>query len=154
MLRPRFPLLVIALIASLAGPLSGQNVAPSDTDTPTTSLKLNVKTVLVDVVVTDKNGHAVPGLTKGDFQVLEDGKPQTISFFEPNFGSTPGSANAAPAPALPPNTFTNVPTVIPNDSVNVLLMDALNTAEGDQSYVHKEMVRYLTARALCPSGCF
>ena len=144
MLRPRFPLLVIALIASLAGPLSGQNVAPSDTDTPTTSLKLNVKTVLVDVVVTDKNGHAVPGLTKGDFQVLEDGKPQTISFFEPNFGSTPGSANAAPAPALPPNTFTNVPTVIPNDSVNVLLMDALNTAEGDQSYVHKEMVRYLT----------
>jgi VWFA-related protein len=144
MLRPRFPLIIVALIASLAGPLSAQNVAPSDTDTPTTSLKLNVKTVLVDVVVTDKSGHAVPGLTKGDFQVLEDGKPQTISFFEPNFGSTPGSANAAPAPALPPNTFTNVPTVIPNDSVNVLLMDALNTAEGDQSYVHKEMVKYLS----------
>jgi VWFA-related protein len=145
MLRSRFPLLVAALIATLSGPLSGQNVAPSDTDSPTTSLKLNVKTVLVDVVVTDKGGHAVPGLTKDDFQVLEDGKPQTISFFEPNFGSTPGGANtSAPAPALPPNTFTNVPTVIPNDSVNVLLMDALNTAEGDQSYVHKEMVRYLT----------
>src|SRR5271163_81210 len=101
MLRPRFPLLVVALIASLAGPLSGQNVAPSDTESPTATLKLNVKTVLVDVVVTDKSGHAVPGLTKDDFQVLEDGKAQTISFFEPNFGSTPGSANAAPAPALP-----------------------------------------------------
>ncbi|MGD0628569.1 MAG: VWA domain-containing protein [Terracidiphilus sp.] len=107
-----------------------------------TTLKLNVRTVLVDVVVTDKSGHAVPGLTKGDFQVSEDGKPQTISFFEPNFSTAPDATAAAP-PALPPNTFTNVPTVVPNDSVNVLLMDALNTAEGDQSYVHKEMVRYL-----------
>src|ERR1700677_831781 len=144
MLRSRFPLLVAALIATLSGPLSGQNVAPSDTDSPTTSLKLNVKTVLVDVVVTDKGGHAVPGLTKDDFQMLEDGKPQTISFFEPNFGATSEAADAATPPPLPPNTFTNVPTVVPNDSVNVLLMDALNTAEGDQSYVHKEMVRYLS----------
>ena len=146
MLRPRFPLLVVALVASLAGPSYSQtsnvqNVEPADTESPATTLKLNAKTVLVDVVVTDKGGHAVPGLTKDDFQVIEDGKPQTISFFEPNFGSTPSGANAAP-PALPPNTFTNVPTVIPNDSVNVLLMDALNTAEGDQSYVHKEMVHY------------
>jgi VWFA-related protein len=39
--------------------------------------------------------------------------------------------------------------VTPNDSVNVLLMDALNTAEGDQMYVHKEMVRYL---ATIPQG--
>jgi VWFA-related protein len=108
-----------------------------------TTLKLNVRTVLVDVVVTDKSGHAVPGLTKDDFQVLEEGKAQTISFFEPNFSAS-DPANAATPPALPPNTFTNVPTVVPNDSVNVLLMDALNTAEGDQSYVHKEMVRYLT----------
>jgi len=143
MLRPRFPVVVLALVASLAVPLSAQNVEPQDTQTPAATLKLNVKTVLVDVVVTDKGGHAVPGLTKDDFQVLEDGKPQTISFFEPNFGSTPDGAGAASPPALPPNTFTNVPTVIPNDSVNVLLMDALNTPEGDQSYVHKEMVRYL-----------
>jgi VWFA-related protein len=141
--RRCFSLLTVALIASLAGPLRAQNVAPSDTQAPAATLKLNVKTVLVDVVVTDKSGHVIPGLTKDDFQVLENGKPQTISFFEPNFGATPGAADAAAPPALPPNTFTNVPTVIPNDSVNVLLMDALNTAEGDQSYVHKEMVKYL-----------
>jgi VWFA-related protein len=142
---PLVPALLFAvLLASSANPLRAQNVAPADTEAPTTTLKLNAKTVLVDVVVTDKSGHAVAGLTKNDFQVLEDGKPQTISFFEPNFGSTSTGANAAAPPALPPNTFTNVPTVIPNDSVNVLLMDALNTAEGDQSYVHKEMVKYLS----------
>ncbi len=142
MQRCRFPMLVLALVSFLVAPLLSQTALPSDTESPMTTLKLNVRTVLVDVVVTDKSGHAVPGLTKDDFQVFEDGKPQTISFFEPNFSTAP-DANAAPPPALPPNTFTNVPTVVPNDSVNVLLMDALNTAEGDQSYVHKEMVRYL-----------
>jgi VWFA-related protein len=136
---------VLVLVASafLTCPFFAQNAAPADGESPMTTLKLNVKTVLVDVVVTDKNGHPVPGLTKDDFQMFEDGKPQAISFFEPNFGATPEAADAATAPPLPPNTFTNVPTVVPNDSVNVLLMDALNTAEGDQSYVHKEMVRYL-----------
>ena len=130
-----FPLFVLALIASLAGQVVAQTALQSDTESPMTTLKLNVRTVLVDVVVTDKSGHAVPGLTKDDFQVLEEGKAQTISFFEPNFSAS-DPANAATPPALPPNTFTNVPTVVPNDSVNVLLMDALNTAEGDQSYVH------------------
>jgi VWFA-related protein len=142
MQRCRYPLFALALIPFLAGSVSSQTVLPSDSDSSVATFKLNVKTVLVDVVVTDKAGHAVPGLTKDDFQVSEDGKPQTISFFEPNFSAAPDAATAAP-PALPPNTFTNVPTVVPNDSVNVLLMDALNTAEGDQSYVHKEMVRYL-----------
>jgi VWFA-related protein len=104
---------------------------------------LNVRTVLVDVVVTDKDNRAVPGLKKEDFQVLEDGKPQDISFFEPNFAADASAANAAPAPHLPPNFFTNVPPVAPNNSVNVLLMDALNTQLADQSVVHRQMVKYL-----------
>jgi len=143
MRRSRF-VLVLAVSAFLTCPFFAQNAAPADSETSVTTLKLNARTVLVDVVVTDKSGHPVPGLTKDDFQMLEDGKPQTISFFEPNFGATSEAADAATPPPLPPNTFTNVPTVVPNDSVNVLLMDALNTAEGDQSYVHKEMVRYLS----------
>jgi len=143
MLRTRIALLVLAPVALLAGRARAQNAVQPDSNSPVATFKLNARTVLVDVVVTDKNGHAVPGLQKGDFQVFEDGKPQTISFFEPNFSAALDAANATPPPALPPNTFTNVPTVVPNDSVSVLLMDALNTAEGDQSYVHKEMVRYL-----------
>ena len=115
-------------------------MAPQESETPAATLKLNVRTVLVDVVVTDKDNRAIPGLTKNDFQVFEDGKPQAITYFEPNFV---GSAAVATPPPLPPNTFTNVPTVVPTDSVNILLMDALNTEEGDQSYVHKEMVKYL-----------
>ena len=38
--------------------------------------------VLVDVVVTDKDGGIVRGLTKDDFVVYEDGAPQAIETFE------------------------------------------------------------------------
>src|ERR1017187_4482959 len=143
MLRCRPALLVPALVALLSGLAPAQTAAPPETETPVATLRLNVRTVLVDVVVTDKSNKAVPGLQKGDFQVYEDGKPQTITFFEPRFAAPAGAGGATPAPALPPNTFTNVPSVTPNDSINVLLMDSLNRAVGDQAYVHKEMVRYL-----------
>ena len=143
MLRCLFASLVSAFVAVQAGPVFSQNVVPSDTETPAATFKLNVRTVLVDVVATDKENRAVPGLKKEDFQVFEDGKPQSISFFEPHFAAEPGTVNAASTPVLPPGTFTNVPAVAPNDAVNILLMDALNTQTVDQAYVHKQMVNYL-----------
>jgi VWFA-related protein len=38
--------------------------------------------VVIDVSVKDKSGNVMPGLKKGDFTILEDGKPQPISVFE------------------------------------------------------------------------
>src|SRR5258705_12013776 len=38
--------------------------------------------VIVSVFVRDKNGSPVEGLTKSDFKLLEDGKPQNIGVFE------------------------------------------------------------------------
>lgn len=47
-----------------------------------TTLKLDVKLVDVFVNVTDANGAIVGSLTKEDFALFEDGRPQTISLFE------------------------------------------------------------------------
>ena len=38
--------------------------------------------VALDVVVTDKKGHTVPGLTQDGFHIFEDGRPQAVKFFE------------------------------------------------------------------------
>jgi len=57
------------------------------------SEKIEVRVVNVDVVVTGPDGMPVRGLTKGDFQLFEDGKPQPIT----NFYSVTGVAAAAPA---------------------------------------------------------
>ena len=42
---------------------------------------MQVDYVEVDAVVTDRQGQIVRDLKKEDFQVLEDGKPQTITTF-------------------------------------------------------------------------
>ena len=48
---------------------------------PTETLKISVNVVSVFFNVKDKRGALIPNLTKDDFQVLEDGKPQTIKYF-------------------------------------------------------------------------
>src|SRR6266849_7603437 len=47
-----------------------------------TAIKARVRQVLLDVVVTDNDNHAVTGLHQQNFSVLEDGKPQQILSFE------------------------------------------------------------------------
>jgi len=48
---------------------------------PAETLKVSVNVVGLFFNVKDKHGTLVPSLTKNDFDVLEDGKPQTIKYF-------------------------------------------------------------------------
>jgi Ca-activated chloride channel homolog len=50
--------------------------------TGSAGIKVNVSLVDLAVSVTDHSGHFVRGLTKNDFQVFEDGKPEEISLFD------------------------------------------------------------------------
>jgi VWFA-related protein len=45
------------------------------------TLKVNVNVVGLFFNVKDKHGALIPNLTKDDFQVFEDGKPQSIKYF-------------------------------------------------------------------------
>jgi VWFA-related protein len=44
-------------------------------------LKVNVNVVQLFFNVKDKKGALIPSLTKDDFQIVEDGKPQTVKYF-------------------------------------------------------------------------
>src|SRR6188768_1855945 len=48
---------------------------------PAVTFKAEVDYVDVDATVTDRQGNFVTGLTKDDFEVLEDGKPQKVEMF-------------------------------------------------------------------------
>ena len=46
------------------------------------TLHVDVKLVSIFVNVTDRNGAIVGGLTREDFAVTEDGRPQQVAVFE------------------------------------------------------------------------
>jgi Ca-activated chloride channel homolog len=55
---------------------------PASSAQDNSTFKVNVKLVNVFVTVTDEHGAPVAGLTKDDFALEEDGKPQTIAVFD------------------------------------------------------------------------
>jgi VWFA-related protein len=108
----------------------------------TRPLRTTTRMVQVSVVVHDKHGDPVTGLTKDDFILLDDKREQTIQLFSEE---TTRAAENAPATPPPPNSYTNrmpdrsgVPT-----SVTVVLIDGANTQPGDIAYVRKYIIKFL-----------
>lgn len=128
-------------LMGLAVPLVAQTTAP-DANTPVSTLRTTSRAVLVDVIVTDSSGEPVTGLGKEAFIVTENGKPQTISFFEEN-GTVRPPQPVVEMPKLPPDMFTNFSPFPPPPAVNVLLLDSLNTQMVNQSVVHSEAMKFL-----------
>jgi VWFA-related protein len=58
-----------------------QDNEPEEKDQSVSTLKVNVNVVQLFFNVKDKKGGLIPNLAKDDFQLLEDGKPQTIKYF-------------------------------------------------------------------------
>jgi VWFA-related protein len=130
---------------------------PADGSLPAGSmitLKSRAQVVALDVVVTDpKSGHTVKGLSREDFQVREDGKPQTISYFD--------EVEPRPAPPVPPrkevaaNIFSNDSPTPESESVTLILYDLLNTPVDEQQRAKVELLKFLqhkpkgTRFALC-----
>ncbi|HEU4522023.1 MAG TPA: VWA domain-containing protein [Thermoanaerobaculia bacterium] len=110
----------LLFVVAAALPLSAQQ---------TLTESIEVRVVTVDAVVTDRDGKPVPGLTAADFEILENGRPQTITnFFEVRSGEAVPSREGAeretaPAPARRFILF------VDNDSLHPynrkLLIDAL-----------------------------
>jgi len=71
-------LLVLLFVLLLVAPAMFAADQPA---IPRAGETIEVSIVNLEVVVTDKHGQRVHGLTKDDFEVFEDGKPQPISNF-------------------------------------------------------------------------
>jgi VWFA-related protein len=131
-----------SLIALLGPALLTLPSFAQNSPAPATVLQAGTQLVVVDVVAQDKNGNPIHGLKASDFQIAESGTQQTIRNFEEH---TPTSVSGpAPAPLhLSPGIFTNYTPIKPSETLNVLLIDALNTPTKDQSFVRQQLLKYV-----------
>ncbi len=154
-LRVRSWIPCMLLILPLTGHAQAQQESPAGTSIPV--ITTSVRRVVVDVVVTDAKGEMVRGLTGKDFQVAEDGKPQTVLSFD-RYGFEQQPDYMPPKlPATPPNTFFNLPSAPEKGPLYILLLDLVNmdnedqmagTAEqhSDQIIARQQLVKFIQSK--------
>lgn len=137
-----YSVLLVTVVLTFTGypPVIGQPSQPLETSTPT--YRSTTHAVVVDVVVS-KGDEPILGLHRQDFHVFEDGKEQVVDYFEEHTSRSLPSGATQPLPKMPAGVYTNVPPAPESDSVNVLLLDSLNTETQDQSYVRNQMIKFL-----------
>lgn len=96
---------VIAALVASVSPLKAQQPSP---EIQKLSENIDVRVINVDVVVTDKKGNSIRGLTKDDFDLFENGVPKPLSNFYEVEGKmatqvviAPATPNAVPPPPPP-----------------------------------------------------
>ena len=130
---------VVGITAVVLGVGGWFQAAPSTSEVPVPTIRASTHLVLVDVIVTDKQGKHVDGLRPEDFAVQEKGKNQKIAFF-----STPSEAQTQRAPELPAGIYSNKPEYrSPGGPLVVLLLDAANTPFKDQAYARQQMLAFV-----------
>jgi len=105
-------------------------------------VEFRTQTILIQVpvVVTDKSGNHVHGLTKESFSLFENGKPVSISHLE----ELTASSTPIAAPKVDPGQFRNLTLdgAQPHNVV-VVALDTVNTPLLDQAYGRRELVKFL-----------
>ena len=123
-----------------------RKTAPVTAETLHTSTQL----VIVDVVVEDRAGHPIHGLTRQNFVLTEQRKPQTIRNFEEHSAAS-DKKPGPPIPPMPPGIFTDYTPVAPDSTLNILLIDALNTPMKDQMFVRQQLLDYIKHESRAPT---
>jgi VWFA-related protein len=127
-MRTSFAAAVFTLLLAVAP--AGQQPSPQQPPAgaqPPLTFKVDVNYVEIDAQVTDAQGNFVRNLTKDDFQIVENGKPQTLTVFStvdipvehvdpPLFAKT----------AIPPDVSTNARPF--EGRIFVIVVDDLHTA--------------------------
>ncbi len=137
------PVRIFASLLILTFPLHAQQTTPPPQDL----VKLTARSdlVLVPVIVTDKSGTHVPGLSKDSFRIEENGKLRSVSVFEELHTEPP----AIPANAQNPGTYSNF--LLGDEHpwrITIVVLDMVNTPAMRQLEAKKQLIAYLTRSTL------
>lgn len=117
------PALIAAGILGVPVALLGRAPAPPQPAPalPGISETIDVRVVNVEVVVADRGGHLVHGLTAADFRLEVDGKEVPIDYFtevregQAAAGAAPaGASQGAPTAPVPPNLEGHFQVTVPS----------------------------------------
>jgi VWFA-related protein len=141
-----FSLASLLSVSALCARAQVQATPPVQTTAPngqgghaaTYTLQLKTQAVVLDVVVTDRNGKIVDGLTKDDFEVYENKLPQKIRYFE-----APSSHAANPKTVISINSTAELDAKEPNAPVTILVLDEINTKFEDEAFTRYSLKKYL-----------
>jgi VWFA-related protein len=113
----------LALGVAIAVPVTNAQQTPQRSQGV---IREGVRAVLVDIVVRDRRGQPVRDLAQADFEILEDGTPQTIgSFTRVLEGQSKGAEPAPPSATAPPAVNAGSPVIDPGPGVTALVFDRL-----------------------------
>ncbi len=123
-------------------PYVEQPPAESQTLNAATTLRTQVRLVVVDALVLDKKGAPVTGLKAGDFVLKEDGVPQKLTSVEEHRGSSAAQNPVSSAVADGTISASNKPAKAP-PAWNLLLVDQFNTEPADQAVMLRQLKQFV-----------
>lgn len=122
---------------------AGQDEQPQ----PSATFRSEINYVQIPVRVLDARGEFVSGLEQSDFQIREDGKPQTISAFtEIDIPFIPPNATVPAAPVREVEAFATNETPEIDGRAYLFVVDALNTETGDTHKVRRLLHDFIDER--------
>lgn len=143
--RRRSVLVGVAVVVVWTGSAWGQTQVPTQQQAPVVegqggyTLQVNAQRVVLDVVVTDKHGANVKGLSRDDFTVFEDGVPQEIRSFEETVPKSAGAGVAIHSTA-------ELDRLEPDAPVSILVIDEVTTTFEDLAYARYSLKKYLKGK--------
>lgn len=141
-------LLVFALV--IAGYSQSPQVQAGPIYQSQTVLRATTRLVVLDVIATDAQGHPITDLKAENFKVLEDGKEQDLIGFSFQRPSVVPQTRQ-----LPPGVISNFPGYTSASSLNVILLDAINTDFSNHAYAQDMLIKYLeTNPTIQPTAVF
>lgn len=137
-------MLFVAALFMAAFPAAAQKQQPAGqpAEMPKLVENIDVRVINVDVVVTDKKGNPIHGLTKDDFELFENGKPKPISNFYEVSGEKPAGPPAAAAEKPSAAAIEQIPE---NQKRRIIFfIDNLSLNPFNRNRVFKNMKEFIT----------
>lgn len=125
-------------------------------------LRISTDIVQTDVMVLDKEGRAVPGLAREQFELTVDGQPQPILFFDgveaggakeaAKLAAARGGAASAPAPSALAGAPSGRSFIFFVDDLHLSQASVQRARQLLNSFIDRDMGPYDQAMIISPSG--